>query len=182
MTLVPEPQLDLSTLNINNNWAMHNTGFNFQQPQVFSVLELPEGPANPFDADVMSGKGGQPFMSQLPEADGCKIDVPAIEFPVIEEAKDEKPTEPANATADAFDDDDPDYALYTNSSVLASSPMEKAASSFAPIDSEKASMHFELVVSSECDSQRLAERLQKLCARMEPVFQRIHLMTAHLDS
>lgn len=44
---VPQNSLDLSMLNLgNNHWGQQgNTSYNFQQPQVFAVYELPQGPS-----------------------------------------------------------------------------------------------------------------------------------------
>ncbi|KAK5001367.1 hypothetical protein LTR28_012737 [Elasticomyces elasticus] len=56
MAILPETPVDLSMLNLGNR-SFNNTNFNFQQPQVYSVLELPEGPS-PLELrlDLMSGK------------------------------------------------------------------------------------------------------------------------------
>ncbi|KAK4985640.1 hypothetical protein LTR50_005840 [Elasticomyces elasticus] len=56
MAILPETPVDLSMLNLGNR-SFNHTNFNFQQPQVYSVLELPEGPS-PLELrlDLMSGK------------------------------------------------------------------------------------------------------------------------------
>jgi hypothetical protein len=181
MALIPETQLDLSMLNLNNNWAMPNMGFNFQQPQVYSVMELPEGPSTPIDADLLSGKGGDSFMSQISTVDEVKSDYPVIESPVERE----ETVEATTAEADEYDDN-PDFALYVNSPAPVetsfSAPVEESERLFGDANPEKVFAHFELFVSDEDESQRLMERFEKMCALIDPVFQRIQAMTSHLDS
>jgi len=181
MALIPETQLDLSMLNLNNNWAMPNMGFNFQQPQVYSVMELPEGPSTPIDVDLLSGKGDDSFMSQISTVDEVKPDYPIIESPV----KREETVEATTTEVDEYDDN-PDFALYVNSPAPAetsfSVPVEESERLFGDANPEKVFAHFELFVSDEAESQRLMERFEKMCALVEPVFQRIQAMTSHLDS
>lgn len=181
MALIPETQLDLSMLNLNNNWAMPSMGFNFQQPQVYSVMELPEGPSAPIDVDLLSGKGDDSFMSQISTVDEVKPDYPVIESPIERE-------ETVEATTTEVDDydDNPDFALYVNSPAPVeasfSAPVEESERLFGDANPEKVFAHFELFVSDEAESQRLMERFEKMCALVEPVFQRIQAMTSHLDS
>ena len=73
MATIPETQLDFSALNLNgngNNWAMPTmNGFGFQQPQVFAVLEVPEGPAEPLDTEALSGKGEDSLIERFTPGD-----------------------------------------------------------------------------------------------------------------
>ena len=178
MTTIPETQLDMSMLNLNsNNFAMNNMGsFNYQQPQVFAVLELPEGPSNPIDTEALSGKGHAAFSSEEESAvDEVKPDFPLIERP-IESAK----------AAPVEEDDDCEFELYRSSSASTSSvtpaPLEDQESLFGAANPEKVFAHFELFVSEEGADQELMERFERMCAAMEPALQRITAMTSHLDS
>ncbi|ORY13425.1 hypothetical protein BCR34DRAFT_269133 [Clohesyomyces aquaticus] len=182
MALIPETPLDLSMLNLNtnNNWGMNNmNSFNFQQPQVYAVLELPEGPSTPIDTDVLSGKGHASFFAE----DSSPIEVVKPDFPVIE-----RPAEcatPAPVEAEE-EDDDPEFDLYRSSPASAvSAPiatLEEHESLFGNASPEKVFAHFELFISEEAENQRLMERFERMCAAMEPAFQRIQMLTSHLDT
>ncbi|KAF2660010.1 hypothetical protein K491DRAFT_589859 [Lophiostoma macrostomum CBS 122681] len=181
MTTIPETQLDMSMLNLNsNNFAMNNMGsFNYQQPRVFAVLELPEGPSNPIDTEALSGKGHAAFSSEEePAVDEVKPD-----FPVVE-----RPIESAEATPVEVDEDDEacEFELYRSAPALTATvtpaPLEDHESLFGAANPEKVFAHFELFVSDEGADQELMERFERMCASMEPAFQRIAAMTSHLDS
>lgn len=181
MTLIPETPFDFSTLNINTNtggWGANN-GFGFQ-PRVFAVHELPEGPVNPLDIEAMSGKG---YTAIFNAEDDSPVEEAKQDFPVIERPM---PTEkPAFAAAVEDDEDVDEDDLYRSSPA----PSAAASLSAAPIENydtlfanpEKALAHFSLVIADEAQEARLAERLERRIAAMEPAFQRIAALTAMLD-
>ncbi|KAF2683739.1 hypothetical protein K458DRAFT_339837 [Lentithecium fluviatile CBS 122367] len=183
MTLIPETPLDISMLNLNsNNWGVNSNNmgsFNFQQPQVFAVTELPEGPVNPIDTEALSGKG---FSSIFAAEDDSPIESVKPDFPVIE-----RPVESAPAFSEVEEeDDDPEFDLYRTSpapSAAASvSPFEHHESLFGAANPEKAFAHFELFISDEAADERLMARFEKQCAKMERICERIEALTSHLDS
>ncbi|KAF2466441.1 uncharacterized protein BDR25DRAFT_317815 [Lindgomyces ingoldianus] len=184
MALIPETQLDLSILNLNtssNNWGMNSmNSFNFQQPQVYAVLELPEGPSTPIDTDALSGKGHGSFLAE----DSSPIEDVKPDFPVIERPIESK--KPAPVEVDE-EDDDPEFDLYRSSPAPSTitttvAPLEDHESLFGDASPEKVFAHFELFISDEAETQRLMERFERMCAAMEPAFQRIQALTSHLDS
>lgn len=180
MTLIPETQFDFSSLNINNtnngSWGVNN-GFGFQQPRVFAVHELPEGPVNPLDTEAMSGKGYSAVFSAEDDSsvDEVKPDYPVIERPVHSETP---------AYAGPVEDEDEDD-LYSSSPA----PSASVATVSAPLENheilftnpEKAFAHFTIVISDEAEEVRLAERLQRRIAAAEPVLQRLAALTSMLD-
>ena len=182
MALIPETPLDISMLNINNSaYGMESVGsFNYQQPQVFAVVELPEGPTNPIDSDVLSGKGYSSIFSIEDDspAEEVKPDVPVIERPVESTTTFEEVDE---------EEQDPEFDLYYSSPAPSSStpvaaPLENHESLFGDANSEKVFAHFELFVSDEGADERLMARFERQCARMNTVYQRIAALTSHLDS
>jgi hypothetical protein len=179
MTMVPEPQIDFSMLNINNgngnNWGVNN-GFSFQQPSVFAVTELPEGPANPLDTEAMSGKGCSAIFSAEDDSpvEEIKADHPAVERPVQSTAA---------AIEEECEEEDAEYDLYysspARSTATATAPAEPIETLFA--NPEKTFSHFSLVISDEANEARLAERLERQIARMSPALNRISSITSMLD-
>jgi hypothetical protein len=178
MTMVPETQFDFSALNINNNnrnWSVNN-GFGFQQPSVFAVHELPEGPVNPLDTSAMAGKGYSAIFNAEDEssAEEAKPDYPVIERPV-------QSTPAFAAPVDEEDVDEDD--LYS------SSPASSVSTPAAPLENyeilftnpEKALSHYSLVITDEAQEARLAELLERRIARTEPVLQRLAALTSMLD-
>jgi hypothetical protein len=185
MALIPETPLDLSSLNLGggNRWAMPSSGMpNFQQPQVFAVLEVPE-PAEPISVESLSGKGCDDFLSRLASNDDDKADYPEIETPVS--AKDEpaiiQHAKSCDATVDddVFDENDPTVTLYATSTSTSAKPTTQT---FEPIlgnlPCEKAFAHFELFVSSEQDNQRLMDRFEKMCNRLDSTCRRLESLTS----
>lgn len=185
MTMVPETQVDFSMLNLNtnnnggNNWGVNN-GFTFQQPRVFAVLEVPEGPSNPLDTEAMSGKGYSAIFDAEEDssAEEVKPEYPVIERPVQSE-------QPTTVAVEDVEEEDSEYALYFSSpapSAVApvSVPLENHEQLFA--NPEKALAHYSLTISDEAQETRLAERLERKIAAMEPVLQRLAALTSMLDS
>jgi hypothetical protein len=181
MTMVPETQFDFSALNINNNnnrnWGVNN-GFGFQQPSVFAVHELPEGPMNPLDTSAMSGKGYSAIFDaeDASTAEEVKPNYPVIERPV----QSETPAFAAPVDEEDVDEDD----LYSSSpapslTVSTVAPLENQEALFT--NPEKALAHYTLVVADEAQEARLAERLERRIAATEPVLQRLAALTSMLD-
>ncbi|KAF2143464.1 uncharacterized protein K452DRAFT_297197 [Aplosporella prunicola CBS 121167] len=165
MSTIPEQPVDMSMLSISNNGYFPNTGFNFNQPQVFAVFEVPQGPADLFNTDVLSGKATSEYVEEEP-VEEIKHDYPVLERPIVEET--------VEAEAEDVDDGNPDFALYVNT------PAPSAArASFDNIASEKAA-HFELVTVEESEEQ-LQQRLDRMCKKMDVVFERMQAATSYLD-
>lgn len=184
MAQIPETPLDLSMLNLNtNNWGMNGNmnGFNYQQPQVFAVLELPEGPSNPIDTEALSGKGHSTILAA---EDDSPIEEVKPDFPVVERPIESKPV----VTECEEEDDDEEFDLYRSSPApstttpVTAAPLENHEPLFGDASPEKVFAHFEIFISDEAENQRLMERFEKMCAAMEPTYQRIAAMTACLDS
>ncbi|KAF1837401.1 hypothetical protein BDW02DRAFT_140808 [Decorospora gaudefroyi] len=179
MTMVPEPQLDFSMLNLNNggnNWGANN-GFNYQQPRVFAVTELPEGPSNPLDTEAMSGKGYSAIFNAEDAAEEVKADYPVIERPVqLEEA--------TAAVDEEMNEEDAEYDLYFSSptkstAASVSAPLEEQDALFT--NPEKAFAHYSLIITNEVNEARLAERLERTIAAMAPALERVATITSMLD-
>jgi len=188
MALIPETPLDLSILNINNSnsWSRNSVNsFNFQQPQVFAVIDLPEGPTSPIDTEALSGKGFSSFVEENSPIEVVKHDFPVLERPLDFEEMFVEGEDKEEQQVDDLDDD-PEFDLYRStpaSSVSSpdSAPLDSQEPIFGTMNPEKVSAHFELFISDEAEIQRLSERLERMCAAMEPVYQRIQAMTSHLD-
>ncbi|TKA61910.1 hypothetical protein B0A49_09374 [Cryomyces minteri] len=173
LAMIPETPVDLSMLNLENNrLAIGNQGFGFQQPQVYSVLELPEGPS-PLElhADILSGKGGSDLSTYI-DADK-KADYPSIEnMPSFEPVG-----EHSSAAVSIATEDDAAFSLYTDSpSTTFAMTASETHGSFSYTTPEKSSLHFELVVSDDLASRKL----ERMCARLDPALERIAAMTAYL--
>lgn len=167
MAMIPEPQIDLSALNLNNNWGVPSTGFGFSQPQVFAVTEVPEGPANPVDVNVLSGKSEDALLPALPsieeeqaESSELKYDFPIIERREVQMSERSPAPQAKRTDADIAFDNDPAFTLY------APAPTP-AHSSSAPI-----------AFDNDEDAEQALERM---FARAERVYGRMQHLTSHLD-
>lgn len=180
MATIPETQLDFSALNLNgnNNWAMPGmNGFGFQQPQVFAVHDVPEGPAEAFE---LSGKGEESIIERFTPYEDAKEEYPAIETPT-----ETKVVEPVVDRTVDFDESDPAFALYADTPVSFSSSAAPKEASFEPIfgeiASEKAFARIELVLSNGSDTAALEERLAFLSSRAERSFQHLQAMSTQFE-
>ncbi len=185
MATIPETQLDFSSLNLNgnNNWAMAGmNGFGFQQPQVFAVLEVPEGPADLLDVEALSGKGEESLLERFAPAEN-KEDYPVVETPTEATPKAEEAV--VDETVE-FDVSDPAFALYADipvrsSPAAAPAQQEPTESIFGDIAAEKAFARFELVLSNGADAAVLEQRLNFLCARAERSFHHLQSMSSQFE-
>lgn len=144
------------------------------QPQVFSVLSLPEVT---IDASVLSGKTSN-FVEQSFESDDEKVEMPVIER-IPAKAEQAAVSEPI--VADEEFDSDPAFALYTQAPVpTPQTPTDlDFVSLFGGIDSEKVFARYELVTRTPDDtiSALGMARVERLFASLDAVAARLEAMT-----
>lgn len=184
MTMMPEQNMDFSMLG-----GVDADVYNYQ-PQVYAVLETPEPQ---IDVSVLSGKTSN-FVGESFEADDEKVDMPVIVRPA---AVEEKPTAPkALEVPVAVDEDfenDPEFALYHNSSAASASAEDEAVDVdtehlsqlgdiFGGVGSEKTLARYELVDATveEEAAARSMDRLERLAANLEAVYTRLDILTADI--
>jgi hypothetical protein len=165
--MIPEQAMDFSMLDLNND-----STFSYQ-PQVFSVLSMPE---TVIDSEVLSGKASS-FSSLT--SDDEKVELPAVErMPVSETPKVELPV-----IDDEEFDADPSYALFASSPApTATKPAELDIDSLIRNISLKPS-NYELVVVSEVSeavSDAAMKRVERLAADMDACVERLMGLTMHL--
>lgn len=168
MMMVPSQGIDVSTMNMNNGgW---NTGIdvNFSNAPVFAVLEVPEPPV---DTEILSGKSTGLDGLNYPEVPSTK------DAPLADRFPEEQPTADAGNLNVEVDESDPVLALFADQPKQSVSQISED-SSFDGIESSKPSA-YEIVVES--DSKADANRLTSLCSSMEDAFQRVSMLTAHLQ-
>jgi hypothetical protein len=182
MVMMPEPQIDFSSLNLGgNSWAMPGAVNNFQQHQVFAVLEVPE-PVEPIDVAALSGKSEDSVVESFAKDLSSKYDHPEeIETPeLVKDAPAErdiiKPVEELESSSCHFDESDPAFTLFASASTVPTT----TPATFEPIlSSEKP--HFELVVAGESDLQCSTDRLTKLCSRMDASCRKLDAILESFD-
>jgi len=129
MALVPDNNTDFPIPELNNNWAAGYLpgAWGTNQPQVFSVLELPEGPAvDQIDSSMLSGKSSS-FTSETFSCDEAKAEVPMVErMPVIEEQVGKVKVSAVKPEED-LDESDPAFSLFAESSFTRVTEVESTA-------------------------------------------------------
>lgn len=166
MAMIPEQQMDFSVLDLNADAFAY-------QPQVFSVLSLPE-PS--FESSVLSGKSSN-FVGKF------NSEVEKVEMPVIERisVKPEATIEAVPVVDEEFDAD-PAFALFNDQPVPASSSPLDMTAIFGGIESEKAFARIELVDAQ--DAAATAEiamiKVERIFAGMDSVMERLEAMTIDL--
>lgn len=176
MTMIPETQLDFSTLNLGGNqWAMPSNGMGqYLQPQVFTV-EVPEM-NEPIDVAALSGKSDD-IIEDFTSSTGSKVEYPAeLDLPSM-------PSEDVNSEESkpiecAFDENDPAFTLFATSStpskitetVTLPESIENLA---ARIPTEKEGT-FELVISPDIHTPLSLEKsianMDATCRKLDSLF------------
>jgi hypothetical protein len=164
MAMIPEHNMDFSMLDLNENGA-----FSYQ-PQVFSVLSLPEAV---IDTDILSGKTSSfaPLAS-----DDEKVELPTVERMPVSKTETVELTEVEDSEFDA----DPAFALYTSSPAIKLEPTLDL--SFLANLSLKPS-NYELVVVPEIDeatADAAMRRVERLSADMDACLERLSRLSCHL--
>jgi len=165
MTLIPEHTMDFSMLDLNSNG-----GFSYQ-PQVYSVLSLPE---TVIDAEVLSGKSS--FAPSLPSVEE-KVELPVIERAPAEVVAIEEKSEVVDEEFDA----DPCFALYTASpSATVSKPQELDITALVASLPSKP-VQYELVVeeSSE-DAESAMRKVDRICESIDRMADKLLCLTITL--
>ena len=185
MTLIPDNPLDFSTLDLNNNNSFTNFDHGYNHAQVFSVVELPQGPAvDLFDTAVLSGKTSN-SVGPYPSSDDCKLTIPTIErMPRVKEEVDEYQTPTVVHPDVEFDESDPAFALYTDAPSSTTLTPAVPQALLGDLDAEKVFARIDLVVENEdidnIVSAVAMERFERMCFKVEAAFQRIGNVTSHL--
>lgn len=161
MVMVPNQGMDTSMMN-NAGW---NSGIdmNYGNTPVFAVLDVPEGPA--LDAAALSGKSSSSVSDSKDEA-------PVLDRP--ESQTQQSDVGVANPDVE-IDESDPAFALFVDSPAPATASDDV---SFGGIQTEKTAPHYELVVDQTAVSQN---RFNYLCSSIEAAFDRVSLVTSHLQ-
>ncbi|KAE9370280.1 hypothetical protein N431DRAFT_426664 [Stipitochalara longipes BDJ] len=165
MAMIPEHNMDFSMLDLNENGA-----FSYQ-PQVFSVLSLPEAV---IDTEILSGKSSSftPLAS-----DDEKVELPKVErMPVSKPEVIELPT-----VVDEEFDADPAFALFVSTPTTVKSEPELDLSFLANLSLKPS--NFELVVVPEVDdatADAAMRRVERLSADMDACLERLSHLSCHL--
>ncbi len=170
IALIPEHNMDFSMIDVNADGAYS------YQPQVFSVLSLPEGLIN---TETLSGKTS----SFTPLAS----DDEKVQLPQVERIPASEPVEVGEVTeADEEFDANPAFALYATPATISTANPSKPELpfdiSFLMTLSPK-QHHFELVVESKIDdsvSDAAMKRVERITADLDACMERLTALTMHL--
>lgn len=167
MALMPEPQLDFSSLNLgNNNWGVPTMGMaTYQQPSVFAVHEIsmPE----PVELPSFESKG-ESVLDRFTEE---KFTLPEIESKMDRVEVSEVAETAAEVVTCDFDEDDELATLFASSKPAASNITIDLPLSLQP------KPHFQLVTVDETTLQTTDAQLARLIARIERVSSSIDALT-----
>ncbi|KAL4873821.1 hypothetical protein BDV12DRAFT_159676 [Aspergillus spectabilis] len=172
--MVPSQGMDVSAMNMNNGGWNTGIDMNFGNAPVFAVLEVPE-PAV-LDIDGISGKSSGFAGSGLDETFTGKDSLTLERLTHIEASREQATVDAGDLNVE-IDESDPVLALFADQPKKSISELSRKPS-FHGIEPCKSSA-FELVV--ETDPKAAADRLVYLCQTIEGAFQRVSMLTAHLQ-
>lgn len=167
MVMIPEQAMDFAMLDINAD------GFGYQ-PQVYSVLSLPE---LIIDSSILSGKSSD-LITPL-ESDDVKVELPIVERKLVHELA---PSAVVEETIDEEFDADPAFALFaddTTSSTPSPTTHLNFDFDFSTLNLNKPS-HFELIIhdieNEKLISSNAFDRASKLCNNLDSLMERLEAM------
>ncbi|CAD6440165.1 5526c1c8-0158-4ec6-b9cb-0c230db92b47 [Sclerotinia trifoliorum] len=164
MVMIPEQAMDFAMLDINAD------GFGYQ-PQVYSVLSLPE---LVIDSSILSGKSSD-LVAPL-EFDDVKVELPIVERKLVHELA---PSAVVEETVDEEFDADPAFALFAEDTTSAPSTNFNFDFDFSTLALNKSSQ-FELIVhdieSEKLISTNAFDRASKLCNNLDSLMERLEAM------
>ncbi|KAI9829944.1 MAG: hypothetical protein M1819_005916 [Sarea resinae] len=188
MALVPENAFNFSMLDISNNtnsWPGNAAGW-ANQSQVFSVLEIPAGPAvDRLDSSFLSEKTSDHFGPSF-SGEASKKDMPVIEqLPSAKLVQEESVIHEPCSDVD-FDESDPAFALFVDfPSARQTTFVATGEDIFGGLQPEKLFSRIDLVASLENEVEETVSaaamgRFERTCTGLEAAFQRIERTTSYL--
>lgn len=193
MTLIPETTLDYGALESTSNaWTEGAMDFSLYDAQVFTITELPQGPAvdqpNP---SILSGKSTYSATSYA-TSDESKHEIPVVERMPVPETDEPVPEETEMGRDDIdFDESDPAFALFANCPPRATSMMAPSVDDepalFGTIELDKAFGRLELVIEDDQSdgvgsgdiSPATMITWERLCSALEASSNRVASFLAH---
>lgn len=182
MALVPETNINYSAFNSSNNVWAGNMDFSLYDAQVFTVTELPQGPAvDGIDTDFLAGKSSN-VVGSYPAAES-KDEAPAIERMPAAETVEAGSDVVSSCDEVELDETDPAFALFADCPPSTPSAAKPEEELFGGIELEKAFSRLELVVEDEAGddfviSTATMERFERLCSILKASSDRITAMTS----
>lgn len=203
LAMVPEQSVDFAGMDMNTpGW---NTGIdmNYNNTPVFAVLDVPRGPD--LDSAVLSGKSSNSVGPIC--TDETKEQIPSIQRPpppVADSSTEEDEKRRMKLAPEVeIDESDPSLALFYDQPMSSSSPATSPTTSptfedtFGGITPEKLFARIDLLVDdyyssattegqggstgyTGVDSATMV-RFDQLCMSIEGAYQRVSLVTAHLE-
>ena len=176
MAAISETTADFAGFESTNNaWADGTVDFGRYDAQVFTITDLPQGPAvDQIASEILSGKSKS---SSFDCSDGAKTQPSLLErMPLPTPAK----SAPSGSTPPLedveFDESDPAYGLFADCPTPAARPVGDAEELlFGSIEPEKAFRRLELVVENRVDeiSASTMETFERICSSLEAASERI---------
>ncbi|KAK2832012.1 hypothetical protein FQN49_006944 [Arthroderma sp. PD_2] len=185
LPVVPEQGFDFGSMDVNDQVWNSGIDFNFNNPSVFAVLDVPTGPS--LDMEAITGKSSN-CVGPLP-SDEAKDVIPSIKAVPFGVEKAETPMKSSSISAADLDIDETDPSLALFIDQPATSPSKSSSDNrFTGVQLENISAKFDLVVegSSAVNTPRdvspaARREFQRLCANLEVSFHHISQLTAHLE-
>lgn len=182
--------MDFSTFESQGNAWTGNMDLRFTNAQVFTVIDLPLGPAvDQIDGGLLSGKTSNLF-GNYSSSDDVKDQAPVIErMPLVPSAQEDKVVGPQELVLPAdnvdYDESDPSFALFADCGPVSKpSTLEAHEQIFGNIQPEKVFARLDLVIEEATDDGHVSAaamgRFERICSSIEGVFQRIGAVTSHL--
>lgn len=176
MNTVPETTADLAGFESTNNaWADGTVDFGRYDAQVFTVTDLPQGPAvDQIASEVLSGKSRS---CSFGCSDHAKTQPPLPERMPLPAPANLAPSESTPPLEDVeFDESDPAYGLFADCPAPPARPVGDAQQPlFGSIEPEKAFRRLELVVENPTDevSALTMATFERICSSLEAASERI---------
>lgn len=188
MTLIPETTVDYGAFESTSNaWVEGAMDFGLYDAQVFTITDLPQGPAvDQISPTILSGKSTYSATSYVDDDDEPKHELPVVECrPILEQNESVQESEKGRDDIE-FDESDPAFVLFANCpSRVSSIGTSVEPPLFGSIEPDKAFSRLELVIEQQVDdglgeiSTATMANFERLCSRLEAASNRIATLLPH---
>ena len=183
MALLPDDHMNFSAFEPSNNTWNSTMDLGFNNAQVFSVREVPQGPAvDHVDIGLLSGKSSNSVGYY--STDDSKDEAPVLKDVPAPPAIDTETKDIGQINEDVeLDESNPAFALFVDCPASPATAKADEYRVFGEIEPEKALAHLDLVVDDgdeEVVDSATVARFRRMCAGVEAISARISAVTSHL--
>jgi bZIP-type transcription factor MBZ1 len=175
MATIPERPVNFPLVETTNSGSSWNSALGLNNFPVYSVLDVPEGPA--LDLEKLTGKSKEAYpVTMGPPA---KVEFPTIEYPTTFPETERSALSTRTCAGKIEADKEELYPLFAES---CSTPfIHMVHSDRRKVTTHESSVDFDLICNEVNAGSARSSSLEETCARLDEISARIEAITGHLS-